>query len=466
MKHIIVACDGTGNSASRGKEYSPSTNVNRICHAIRPCATGPKPIRQMIFYQSGIGTQDLGLTGAGKLIQGVVGDGIEENVADAYTFIMNNYEAGDKIFFFGFSRGAYTARVLANFICQVGIYHKPAYTWSFKAAYKDYIEGNFVNKPECIAGHKFERPNDPNPVPKTHEVEIEVVGCWDTVSSLGGPLDQATNIGGISGAYQWLDGSLLPGIKHAFHALALDECRRPFTPTLWFLPKDAKAVKSIDLQQCWFPGAHSNAGGGYFDTALSDLTLAWMIDRCRPFLEFDQDYINTTVRIGHNPGERRSSSRQSRADNEKRGYDLTYQGWGRGRWYDSYKLGQTWTWRYRTPKGYEGGETNETIHASVRERWLMSRQPGKGLTDGFGPSKNGPAAYVPESLNGFEPRERADGKWEWVKKEKGKEVLVIQEAPFPERNDLPSDLRSIGTSVSFEGLLRYASKWEPEKTSK
>ncbi|KAL0070631.1 hypothetical protein AAF712_002474 [Marasmius tenuissimus] len=211
MKHIIVACDGTGNSASRGKEYSPSTNVNRICHAIRPCATGPKPIRQMIFYQSGIGTQDLGLTGAGKLIQGVVGDGIEENVADAYTFIMNNYEAGDKIFLFGFSRGAYTACVLANFICQVGIYHKPAYTWSFKAAYKDYIEGNFVNKPECIAGHKFERPKDPDPVPKTHEVEIEVVGCWDTVSSLGGPLDQATNIGGISGAYQWLDGSLLPG---------------------------------------------------------------------------------------------------------------------------------------------------------------------------------------------------------------------------------------------------------------
>jgi len=122
-------------------------------------------------------------------------------------------------------------------------------------------------------------------------------------------------------------------------------------------------------------------------------------------------------------------------------FDMEYQGWGCGMWYDSYKRGQTWSWKYRTPGAY-GGATNETIHASVRERWLS-----RGL-------RTGPAVWRPKALNGFEPRE-ADGKWEWVKKDsKGREALVIPEAQFPSKASFSLDSDQV--DISFEGLLRYS----------
>lgn len=118
MKRIIVACDGTGHSASRDA-WSAATNVNRICHALLNSTTAP--VQQIVFYQSGIGTQDLiPGTSFDTIYQAALGVGIEEHVTDAYTFVMNNYLPGDRhypgdeIFIFGFSRGAFTARVLAN----------------------------------------------------------------------------------------------------------------------------------------------------------------------------------------------------------------------------------------------------------------------------------------------------------------------------------------------------------------
>ncbi|KIK54083.1 hypothetical protein GYMLUDRAFT_1024368 [Collybiopsis luxurians FD-317 M1] len=436
MKRIIVACDGTGQSLSRG-EYSGSTNVNRLCHAL---SNSSDTIQQIVFYQSGIGTEDLGWGDVGALYCQALGEGIEENIDDAYTFIMNNYQPGDKIFIFGFSRGAFTARVLANFMARVGVYHKPDYTWGFKRAIKAYKDGTLDKD---IKIHKYYTPRFGEPVSKVHEVEIEVVGCWDTVASLGVP--EWTNPGGVSGKYRHFSGSLVKGIKHAFHALALDECRRPFSPTMWYLPKDTEAAKSIDLQQCWFPGVHTNVGGGYHDQAIADLTLAWMIDRCRPFLDFDSKYINLLVSLDHQPWNIHSSDR-----------------WGRGRWYDSYRQGQTWTWKYRTPGAYtdddgETKETNETIHPSVLARWQSSREEG-------GKMRDGPGVWAPKALRGFEPRAGAHGNWEWVKKKNGKEVLIIREAPFPARDTLPNNLTSVETEASFEGLLRYAPA-EPESPS-
>ncbi|KIK54067.1 hypothetical protein GYMLUDRAFT_249828 [Collybiopsis luxurians FD-317 M1] len=452
MKRIIVACDGTGQSSSRGK-YSVSTNVNRLCHAL---SNSPDIVQQVVFYQSGIGTEDLGWGGVGAVYSQALGEGIEENIDDAYTFIMNNYQPGDKIFIFGFSRGAFTARVLANFIARVGVYRKPEYTWAFKRAMKAYKDGTLDKD---IKTHKYYTPKFGEPVLKVHEAEIEVVGCWDTVASLGVP--EWKNPGGVSGDYKHFSGGLVKGIKHAFHALALDECRRPFSPTLWYLPKDAEVAKLIDLQQCWFPGVHTNVGGGYQDQAIADLTLAWMIDRCRPFLDFDSKYINLVVDLDHQPWKIYSNDRPSRLKDPVNGYDREYQGWGRGRWYDSYSQGQTWTWKYRTPGAYtddgETKKTNETIHPSVLARWQSSRKEGGELRDG-------PGVWDPKALKGFEPRKGADGSWEWVKKKNGKDVLIIREAPFPARDTLPENLTSVETEVSFEGLLRYAPA-EPESPS-
>jgi len=97
MKRIVVACDGTGQSASRG-DLSVSTNVNRLGHAILN-EPGKSGVEQIVFYQSGVGTADLGATflSAGKLIQGAIGEGIENNIADGYNFVMNNYLPGDEV---------------------------------------------------------------------------------------------------------------------------------------------------------------------------------------------------------------------------------------------------------------------------------------------------------------------------------------------------------------------------------
>jgi hypothetical protein len=183
----------------------------------------------------------------------------------------------------------------------------------------------------------------------------------------------------------------------------------------------------INLEQRWFPGVHTNIGGGYPDQAIADLTLAWMIDRCRPYLDFNNAVLNVITRLHHQPWTIKSRQRQSNPE----GYDLDYQGWGRGRIYDSYKGGQTWTWRYRTPGAYpvpEGHVTNERMHASVRERWM-------GMPD-----------WRPKALDGFQPVEISDGIWEWQKRDRsGNVVMSIPEEPF----ECPKG--------SFEWNLRHAS---------
>lgn len=190
---------------------------------------------------------------------------------------------------------------------------------------------------------------------------------------------------------------------------------------------------AIDLRQCWFPGVHTNVGGGYPDQAIADLTLAWMIDLCRPFLDFDTRYIGTLVDLNHQPWKIRSKHREANPD----GFDRVYQGWARGKQYDSYKKGQTWTWRYRTPGGYSASvdRTCEVVHASVRERW--SARPEN-------------RDWRPPALKGFEPKQSAGGRWEWVKEVGRGKILVLEEEPFEEKG-----------KGSFEWLLRYAPVQQP-----
>ncbi|KAH9836798.1 uncharacterized protein C8Q71DRAFT_708144 [Rhodofomes roseus] len=461
MKRIIVACDGTNQSASRG-DMTVSTNVNRFTHAMLNDSK-KAGVEQIVFYQSGIGTADLGVTvlNTGKLVQGAIGEGIEHNIADGYNFVMNNYLPGDELFIFGFSRGAFTARVLANLIARLGIFSKP-YSWAFKPAFKAYVEGpeKFAEYLEQLAvnverDQKWWKPEKGEYVPRVYKATIKVVGCWDTVASLGIPWSPLSNAGGTSGDYKYYDGSLvggtaltylhpsrlwpdivLPGIEHAFHALALDECRGPFTPTMWYLPDNEEVAKTIDLRQCWFPGVHTNVGGGYPDQALANLTLAWMVDLCRPFLDIDGRYVDMCVKLDHMPWQIRSKHREAHPD----GFDRAYQGWARGRQYDSYKKGQTWTWKYRAPGAYGKpvGRTRETVHASVRERW-ETKPAGK--------------EWRPPALTGFEPRQRADGRWEWVKDAGGGKQTVIEEESFETKPE-----------GSFEWLLRHASVTpEPQK---
>lgn len=203
MKRIIIACDGTGCSPFRGTEAIHS-NLSRLCRAF---SNSPGlATKQIVLYQSGVGTQDL--TPGGKFIDRVIGKGLADSVADGYVFIMNNYEPGDKLFMFGFSRGAFAARVLANIVARIGVFSKK-YLWAVRNAMKAYRDGKLdeyqVNKIELNESQVLEESD----IPWAYKVDIEVVGCWDTVASLGfHPLE---NLGGVSGSFKFFNGDLVKG---------------------------------------------------------------------------------------------------------------------------------------------------------------------------------------------------------------------------------------------------------------
>ena len=175
-----------------------------------------------------------------------------------------------------------------------------------------------------------------------------------------------------------------------------------------------------------------------------------MIDLCRPFLNFDKNYFQGIVTLDRDP----AKWHMDHGDKEghgKNAFDMKYDGWGRGMCYDSYGQGETWSWKYRTP-GVPGadddGVTNETIHASARERWTSSRVTGL---------KTGPPVWDPHALKGFKPKSTGTGTgvlWQWVKEEGHvlRKGLEIPEAPFPIETHFPT---ISGLPVpSFESMLR------------
>jgi hypothetical protein len=172
------------------------------------------------------------------------------------------------------------------------------------------------------------------------DVPIKCVGVWDTVGALGIP----GHLGDLfTQFYSFQDTKLGPHVENAFHALALDEHRQDFAPTLWSKLPDSPTTQR--LEQVWFPGAHSNVGGGYAEHGLSDVALAWMADRVEQFLELDHDYL---------------SSRQDRRD-----------GWGLGKIYDS--AAGFFAFRHKVDRPALASDTgNERLHESVAVRLRAS----------------------------------------------------------------------------------------------
>ena len=175
-----------------------------------------------------------------------------------------------------------------------------------------------------------------------------------------------------------------------------------------------------------------------------------MIDLCRPFLAFHETYFEGIVNLDRDPARWHVDHGDKKGRGEE-DFDMAYDGWGRGMCYDSYAEGETWTWKYRTPGVSHVGVTNETIHASARERWTTSRVNGL---------KTGPPVWEPHSLKGFKPTTGTgtgdeEVSWQWVKenhgfwKDSGDKPLVIPEEP------LPLEITIDGLSVrSFESMLR------------
>ncbi len=252
MKRIVICADGTWNKPDqkdRGRR-KPS-NVVKISRAVLPVDSNGTV--QTTFYHDGVGTN----WGLDRIAGGGFGMGLSANILNAYSFIVLNYVPGDEIFLLGFSRGAYTVRSLAGLLHEVGILPKD-HAFFMPEAYALYRR----NADETtLAAFRAEHACLPGPV--------KYVGVWDTVGALGIPIGLFKS---FNARYEFHQVGLTRNIEHAYHALAIDERRRPFKPALWEL----EAGSGQTLEQVWFPGVHSNVGGGYDKDGLANGALHWI----------------------------------------------------------------------------------------------------------------------------------------------------------------------------------------------
>jgi uncharacterized protein (DUF2235 family) len=289
-KNIVLFSDGTGNSAA--KEFK--TNVWRFYQAIdiNPPKTANEP-HQVVFYDDGVGSENfrplayLGLA---------LGFGLAQNVKDLYTFLCRNYAEGDNIFLIGFSRGAFTVRVLAGMIARCGLVHaenEEELREQVAVVYNEYKwdaarRATGTNR-ALLLGWLFGgyKKADLNYVPLGDKIKqrfprIAFIGVWDTVDAYGMPVDE---IKLAIDRYIWpmtlADRNLSSLVDRACHALSLDDERSTFRPVLWNEVRDGDPVDGKQLTQVWFVGVHANVGGGYPDDGLAHVAQQWMMDEAR-----------------------------------------------------------------------------------------------------------------------------------------------------------------------------------------
>ena len=275
MKRIVICSDGTWNVRDQIDEESQKrrpSNVTKIARAVLP--RSPGGIDQIVYYDEGLGTGNA----VDRFSGGAFGDGIEENIRQLYRFIVYNYEAGDELYFFGFSRGAFTVRTLAGFMNLVGLVQKDD-DFYVPEIYACYETSKRPGSPEWAKA--FRKVKDARPCPP-----IRLIGVFDTVGALGAPgvLGQVLN----ADKYQYHDVELNPNIQNAYHALAIDERRKPFAPDIW------KRIANWNgtLQQAWFAGSHINVGGGAAPDGLANEALNWIVEKAEHLgLEFDKAFL-------------------------------------------------------------------------------------------------------------------------------------------------------------------------------
>jgi uncharacterized protein (DUF2235 family) len=262
MKRLVVCCDGTWNRPDEVSQgVSAPTNVARFALA----DTDAEGNVQLLHYQAGVGTRR-----GERIVGGAFGVGLSRNILDSYRFLVDNYVPGDKLYFIGFSRGAYTARSLAGLVRNSGIL-RPEERDRIGEAYALYRRPDKDLEPSSIAAGLFRRSHS------YAETYIDFVGVWDTVGALGIPID-GFRLPLLTRLWTFHDTTLSRYVLNAFHALAIDERRRPFRPTIWVQKDDAQ---NQTLEQVWFAGVHSDVGGGYSDAGLSEIALLWMAGKAR-----------------------------------------------------------------------------------------------------------------------------------------------------------------------------------------
>ena len=270
MKNIVVLSDGTGNgSAKRNK-----TNVWRLYDAL-----DLHDDRQIAMYDDGVGSKESTLN---KIVGGAFGYGLKRNVIESYKYLCRNYRAAenddeedDRIYLFGFSRGAFTVRVLAGFITYSGLYtdfedeedlHREALRnyASYRDRYKRGYLSRIINK---LTGCETQ----PKP---TRQPSIQFIGVWDTVDAYVFPIDELAILWDfLVYPIRFPDSKLNEKVIRACHAVSIDDERYTFHPVMW----DESEETTERITQAWFPGVHADVGGGYSKRSLSLVALDWMV---------------------------------------------------------------------------------------------------------------------------------------------------------------------------------------------
>jgi uncharacterized protein (DUF2235 family) len=277
MKRIAICCDGTWNRPDQVHNGTTcASNVTKIARCIAPVDS--RGVRQIVFYDKGVGTGRFD-----RLLGGGFGWGIRKKILDAYRFLMASYEPEDELFFLGFSRGAYTVRSTFGLIRNSGLL-KPEFAHKLDDAYALYRRRDDASHPDAVESELFRRSY-------SWEPHAKFIGVWDTVGALGIPVGGLLQI--INKRWAFHDMTLSSWVDNAFQALAIDEHRKPFQPSVW--DRSAKANGQV-LEQVWFAGVHSNVGGSYPQTGLSDIALLWMLGKLNTCgLVINQASLQATV---------------------------------------------------------------------------------------------------------------------------------------------------------------------------
>jgi len=294
-KRLIICCDGTWQDGIVKKHRWQYSNVLKLARCLNHDDTRHSPpIPQIVFYQSGVGTET---NTAATWLEGATGETLGDKVQDAYAFIAQNFQPGDEVFCFGFSRGAYTARMVAAFVGEIGILDKTEmdnFADIFVAFQKRGKTDDPKVKEECqkiLA--PFNAPNSKGILRATAAgrlFSMKCIGVFDTVGALG--LPKELTMMAEQSIFGFTDTLLGPHIERGLHALALNETRADFNCTK-FQQTSEGAAKGQILRQCWFAGSHSDIGGGWEYHDLSDLTLTWMAANIEDMLSLDLKYLGS-----------------------------------------------------------------------------------------------------------------------------------------------------------------------------
>lgn len=288
-KRIVLCLDGTWNEEGQTDHgVEVETNVLKLYKALINSGA------QIDRYFAGVGTRPFE-----KVSGGAFGWGLFNQIKEAYRALIRVYDPGDQIFIFGFSRGAYSARSLAGMVLHCGVLRKDVdhHQLAVEPRLQDLLattqDPNLLpdatDKVFALYKHGYDLRNRPDidifKARNCHDAGIHFIGVWDTVGALGLPdklvIPALRSIDGKLREewFGFLDTELSPRVDAACHALAIDERREPFLPTLWTDQRGRPPrinVPGSNIRQVWFAGAHANVGGGYADTGLSDIALTWM----------------------------------------------------------------------------------------------------------------------------------------------------------------------------------------------